>query len=90
MGWIYYIHGWIHATYATHHDTRGHTGGIISMVQGMIHEKSSKQQINTKKSTETELEQVIIYSGHCVQIYSYWSEDITSQEIFVIRTMKVL
>ena len=34
---------------------RGHTGGAISMGYGIIHGKSSKQKINTKSSTESEL-----------------------------------
>ena len=46
---------WVDASYATHHDMRGHTGGSMSMGQGIIHGKSSRQKINTKSSTETEL-----------------------------------
>ena len=33
---------WVGVSYATHHDKRGHTGGFMSMGQGIIHRKSSK------------------------------------------------
>ena len=46
---------WVDALYVTYHDMRGYTRGFMSMVQGIIHEKSSKQKINTKSYTETEL-----------------------------------
>ena len=34
---------------------KGHTGGAMSMGTGLIHSKSSKQKLNTKSSTETEV-----------------------------------
>ena len=34
---------------------RGHTGGVMSYGTGIIHAKSSKQKINVKSSTESEL-----------------------------------
>ena len=43
------------ASYATHSDMKGHTGGAMSMGTGLIHSKSSKQKLNTKGSTETEV-----------------------------------
>jgi hypothetical protein len=46
---------WVDASYAVHHDMKGHTGGMISMGHGVIHSKSSKQKINTKSSTESEV-----------------------------------
>ena len=46
---------WIDAFYAVHRDMRGHTGGIISMgTEAMIH-NCSKQKLNTKSSTESEV-----------------------------------
>ena len=36
---------WLDVSSATHHDTRGYTDGVLSMGQGIIHGKSSKQKI---------------------------------------------
>ena len=41
--------------HAVHPDMRGHTGGIFTMGKGAIYCTSTKQKINTKSSTETEL-----------------------------------
>ena len=46
---------WIDASYATHMDRRGHTGGCISFVKGLAHMKTKKQSLNGKSSTETEV-----------------------------------
>ncbi len=44
----------IDSAHAVHGDMRGHTGGIISYGTGIIDQKSSKQKMNTRSSTETE------------------------------------
>ena len=49
------IYTWIDASHAVHEDTRGHTGGFISWRVGIIHCKSSKQKLNTKSTTESEV-----------------------------------
>ena len=49
------MYTWVDASYATHHDMRSHTGGVVSFGIGGIVCKSSKQKINTKSSTEAEL-----------------------------------
>ena len=46
---------WVDASYATHPAMRSHTGGVISLGHCIIKSKSSKQKIDTKSSTETEL-----------------------------------
>jgi len=43
------------ASHATHLDMRGHTGGCVVMGDGVLHCRSSKQRLNAKSSTETEL-----------------------------------
>ena len=50
-----YLQTWIDASYATHRDMRGHTGGVISMGHGTVIHGCSKQKINTKSSTESEV-----------------------------------
>ena len=45
----------VDASHGVHHDLRGHTGGCVSMGSGLVHSRSSKQTLNTKSSTETEL-----------------------------------
>ena len=42
------------ASYATHDDMRGHTGGLITIGKGIIQGKATKQKLNTKSSTEAE------------------------------------
>jgi len=43
------------APHATHLGMRGHTGGCVVMGNGVLHCRSSKQRLDTKSSTETEL-----------------------------------
>ena len=45
----------VDASHASHDNMRGHTGGCVSVGKGVIHGRSSKQRINTRSSTETEL-----------------------------------
>jgi hypothetical protein len=44
----------IDSAHAVHDDMRGHTGGITSFGTGIVDQKSSKQKMNTRSSTETE------------------------------------
>ena len=46
---------WVDASYATYDDMKSHTGGCYSLGLGVAHHKSSKQRLNTKSSTESEL-----------------------------------
>ena len=45
----------VDASFAVHNDMRGHTGGGMTLGKGSIYNKSTKQKINGKSSTETEL-----------------------------------
>ena len=49
------LHTWVDASYATHMDMKGHTGGGISLGIGLVASKSGKQKLNTKSSTEAEV-----------------------------------
>ena len=46
---------WVDASYAVHSDMKSHTGACMSMGRGVFNVKSSKQKLNTKSSTESEL-----------------------------------
>jgi hypothetical protein len=46
---------WIDRTHAVHPNTRGHTGGGLSLGLGFPISHSGKQKLNTRSSTETEL-----------------------------------
>ena len=43
---------WIDSSYVVHDNTRGHTGGDMSIGYGITNVKSLKQKINVKSSTE--------------------------------------
>ena len=45
----------IDASHECHKNMRGQTGGCISMGDGLLHSRSSKQTINGKSSTKSEL-----------------------------------
>ena len=48
---------WIDASYNLHHDSRGHSGIVVTMGRrnAPIYTKSQKQKLNTRSSTESEL-----------------------------------
>jgi hypothetical protein len=46
---------WVDASHAIHADMKGHTGGVMSLGTGILHGKSSKQKLNTRSTTESEL-----------------------------------
>ena len=49
------IHWYIDAAYAVHADCKSQTGAAMSMGKGTIINLSTKQKLNTKSSTESEL-----------------------------------
>ena len=52
---------YVNASYAVyndmvvHNDMHGHSDELVSIGKGVIHIKTSKQKLNTKSSTETEI-----------------------------------
>ena len=46
---------WVDGSYGVHHDLRGHTGGNFTLGKGTVIGISTKQKINTRSYTETEL-----------------------------------
>mmetsp|Transcript_16608 Transcript_16608/g.23570 ORF Transcript_16608/g.23570 Transcript_16608/m.23570 type:complete len:462 (-) Transcript_16608:60-1445(-) len=57
----------IDTSHAIHLNMRSHTGGLISMGTGILHGKSTKQRLNSKSSTESEIIGVSDYIP-----YSIW------------------
>ena len=49
------LHTWIDASYAVHPDIRGQSDGVILMGHGAVTQKLTKQKLNAKSSTETEV-----------------------------------
>ena len=49
------IKWYVDASFAVHKDIRSHTGGFITMGTGGSYVQSSKQNLNTKSSTDSEL-----------------------------------
>ena len=72
---------WIDASYAVHNDMRSHTGGTMSLGRGVIHSKSSKQRINTKSSTESEVVGVSDYLP-----YNIWVEYFLEAQGYNLRS----
>ena len=65
MNGLNYIQTWIDASYAVHRDMRGHTGCVIILGTGTVmHNNCSKQKINTKSSTESEVVEASIFLLH--------------------------
>jgi hypothetical protein len=50
---------------------RGHTGGAMSFGWGVVYEKASKQKLNTKSSTKSEVAGVSEYVPHKVQMINF-------------------
>lgn len=46
---------WVDASYGVHMDTKGHTGGMMSMGHGSVYSTSTKQKLVTRSSTECEV-----------------------------------
>jgi hypothetical protein len=49
------IHWYIDASHQAHDDCRGHNGALMTLGRGATLSSSTKQKINTKSSTESEI-----------------------------------
>lgn len=59
-----YLQTWIDASYAMYRDMRECTGGVINMGQEAVVHNCSKQKLNTKSSTESEIVGVSDFLPH--------------------------
>ena len=65
------MHTWIDTVYGVYNDMRSQTGGAIPLGWGIIHEKSTIQKLNTKCSTESEVDGFSDYLPHNIQIKNF-------------------
>ena len=49
------IKWYINSSFAVHRDMRSHTGAIMTLGQGAIISDSTKQKVNARSSTESEM-----------------------------------
>ena len=75
------IYTWIDAAYAVHDNMRSHTGGLMSMGWGALEAKSTKQKLNTKSSTESELVGMSDYLPYNI----WWLNFLTAQGYTIIN-----
>ena len=68
------LHVWIDASHAVHENMRGHTGGTMSMGTGTLHNKSSKQKLNTRSTTESELVGLSEYLPYDLWQFNFFKE----------------
>ena len=66
------LYTWIDAAYGVHSvDLKSHTGGTMSLGTGVLHQKSSKQKLNVKSSTEAEIVGVSEYIPYNLWAYNF-------------------
>jgi len=72
---------WVDGSHGVHPNLQGHTGGCLSLGGGMPINTSSKQKLNTRSSTETELVAaddmmpMILWTNHFLQAQGYATTD---------------
>jgi hypothetical protein len=72
---------WVDGSHATHPDMRGHSGGCMSLGNGMPINTSTKQKLNTRSSTETELVAaddfmpIILWTNYFLEAQGYGHQD---------------
>jgi hypothetical protein len=72
---------WVDGSRATHPNMRGHSGGCMSLGKGMPINTSTKQKINTRSSTETELVAaadfmpIILWTNYFLEAQGYGHQD---------------
>jgi len=74
---------YIDASHGAHDDFRGQTGGCITMGDGILHGRSSKQNLNSKSSTESELIGVSDYMPYPIWLINFYGD----QGYKIIRTV---
>ena len=68
---LWSLRTWIDGSYAVCSNMRGYTGGRISLGGGLMHAKASKQKLNLKSSTETEVIAVSKYVPYKIWLINF-------------------
>ena len=68
---LWSLRTWIDGSYAVHENMRGHTGGGMSLGWGLVHAKATKQKLNSKSSTETEVIAVSEYVPYKIWLINF-------------------
>jgi len=64
----------VDASHGAHTDYPGQTGGCMKMGSGILHGRSSKQNLNSKSSTESELIGVSDYPPYSIWMLNFYKE----------------
>ena len=64
---------WVDASYDVHDDRKSHMGGAMSFGRGVVGTKSTKQKLNTKASTESEVVRVSDYLPSNIWVQHFWT-----------------
>ena len=72
----------VDAAFAVHSDMKSHTAGTMSMGNGSLISRSSKQKLNTKSSTEAELVATDDMSGHIM-----WTKYFLEEQGYDFKTV---
>ena len=74
------MHVWVDALHAVHENMRGHTGWKMSMGTVTVHSKSSKQKLNTRSTTESEVVGVSEYLP-----YDIWQMNFSGNRVMIYK-----
>ena len=66
---------WVDASYAVHDDRKSHADGAMLFGRSVFDTKSTKQKLNTKSSTESEVVGVSYYLLSNIWVQNVWTRD---------------
>jgi hypothetical protein len=76
---------YVDASYGVHADLKSHTGGIITLGDGAVWSKSTRQKLNTKSSTEAEL---VAAADVCSQVI--WTRDFLLEQGYKVGPASIM
>ena len=68
---LHSLHTYIDASYAIHDNKRNHNVGLITTGIGIVHGKSSRENLNVKSSTEAEIVGMSDYLPNTLWTYNF-------------------
>ena len=76
---------WVGALHTAHENVRWHTGGCMSCEVGIIHSKESKQKLNIKSTTESEVVSVSEYVPNKNHMMHFGGQGYTLHQKFLLE-----